>query len=632
MKKRMNTIVLLLLLLFCMSVVNADADNKYDEESLEKNREKYLYQFEHDGKKYDAYVLWFDMNDPLLRVDVAMAGDKIGSVANLEALSKSDSEGEVLGSINAAFFNMREDTQPASTIILGGELEHIANYGSVMGFNSKNKLIIERPYIHIEGAIDGQWEAPYFWRAENINHLYQKPFDSIMLFDSFYTGKAPVDVKCVLVENNQVIGIYEEFPQINKGQYVICAYDKKLLRSFKLGSNVEYRSRYFFDEGNKSSKKILAFDEIKTAVGVGPTLVKDGKYAIAKDLERHSLSSYSQRSMIGMSGDHRLAMAVTSKMSFDTLAHLALDLGLKDAINLDGGGSSSMMAGDMPIRSTTRKISNAVVVKRVKTPLTRVKLNDVELYFDVEPVIYEGRTMLPMRKILEKLGCHVEYDASTKKIIVNRYQKKFEFQYGSNEVVSGNKTYKMDVPVIARKNRSFISVRFLTEFLGGTVAWDQKERLVSLDLPTTQTYYEIALALYNNKSYDYALNEFSKVLDMNEEHIGALKYSAAIYEKVLFDYRSALVHYSKIHEILPDDIDTLKHLIHLYTKLSAEPELIKAYQELLEKEPSDFAYIGLARLYKQIDKDRARLYYLWVSENSKNAAYVYEAKKYLEIK
>lgn len=631
MKKWRNLSLILLVLLY-VNALNVYAQTRYEEEILEKNREKYLYQFEYEGKKYDAYVLWFDMNDPLLRVDIAMAGDKIGSVASLEDLSKPAPGEEVLGSINAAFFNMREDTQPASTIILDGELEHIANYGSVMGFNSKNRLIIERPYIHIEGAIDGQWEAPYYWKAENINHLYQKPFSFVMLFDSFYTGKSPVDVKCVLVENNRVIGIYDEFPEIKKGQYVLCAYDKKLLSSFKLGSHVEYRSRYFFDEGNKSSNRILAFDEIKTAVGVGPTLVKGGKYAIAKDLERHSLSSFSQRSMIGMTANHRLAMVVTSKMSFDALAHLALDLGLKDAINLDGGGSSSMMTGDMPIRSTSRKLSNAVVVKKVKSPLTRVKLNDIELYFDVEPFVYEGRTMLPMRKIMEKLGCHVEYDVTTKKIIVDRYQKRFEFRSGSNEVVSGNKTYKMDVPILIHGGRSFISVRFLTEFLGGTVAWDQAERLVSLDLPTTQTYYEIALALYHSKSYDYALNEFAKVLDMNKEHIGALKYSAAIYEKVLFDYRSALVHYSKIHEILPDDIEIIKHLIHLYTKLGAEAELIKMYQELLEKEPSDFAYIGLARLYKNIDRDRAKLYYLWVNENSKNSTYVYEAKKYLEIK
>lgn len=622
--------VLILLLYICS--IGAYADSKHDDEFLKKNREKYLYSFQHEGQKYEAYVLWFDMNDPLLRVDVAMAGNKIGSVAKLEDLSKSHGEEEVLGSINAAFFNMREDTQPASTVVINGDVQHIANYGSVMGFNSENKLIIERPYIKLEGAIDGQWEAPYDWKAENINHLYQKPFHSIMIFNDFYVGKAPVDVRCVLVERNQVIGIFDYFPELSKDQYVLCAYDKNLLKYFKIGSHVEYRSRYFFDEGNKSSNQILSMDEIKTAVGVGPTLVKDGKYAIAKDLERHSLSSYSQRSMIGMSADKRLAMVVTSKMRFDTLAYLALDLGLKEAINLDGGGSSSMMVGDIPIRSTSRKISNAVVVKKVKSPLTRVKLNDIELYFDVEPIIYEGRTMLPMRKIMEKLGCHVKYEPETKKIIVDRYQKRFEFASGSNEVISGNKTYKMDVPILIRGNRSFISVRFLTEFLGGTVEWDQVQRLVSLDLPTTQTYYEVALALYNNKSYDYALNEFSKVLDMNSSHIGALRYSAMIYEKIFFDYRSALTHYEKIHEILPDDVENIRHLIYIYTKLGAENELIKIYHELLEKEPSDFAYIGLARLYKGIDKDRAKLYYLWIQENSKNQNYTYEAKKYLGVK
>lgn len=622
---------LFLILLLAISV-RVNADEIYSKEDIEKAQKEHLYEFEHEGKKYEAYVLKFDMNDPLLRVDVAMAGDKIGSVANLETLAKSNSQGEVLGAINAAFFNMREDTQSASTIILNGEVEHIANYGSVMGFNAKNKLILERPYIKIQGAIDGQWEAPYYWEAENINHLYAKPFDKIMLFNSYYTGKMPTDIHCVVVDRNNVVGIYDHLPELSKTQYAVCAYDKSLLKSFKLGRNVEYRSRYFVDDGNKSTDKILSFDEIKTALGVGPTLVKDGQYAIAKDLERHSLSSFSLRSMIGMTQDNHLVMAVTSKMSFDTLAHLALELGLKDAINLDGGGSSSMISNGIPIRSTNRKLSNAVVVKRVKEPLTRVKLNDQELFFDQEPLIYEGRTMLPMRKILEKLGCDVEYDHESRKIKVSRYEKSFEFQVGSNEVTSSGKTYKMDVPIIVRRDMSFISVRFLTEFLGGKVEWNNEEKLVLLELPTTQTYYEIALAFYNQKSYEFALNEFAKVLDMNPEHIGALRYSANINETIFKDTRSALSNYLKIYEILPDDVENIKKLIQIYTNLNLEPEMIKMFEALLEVEPGDYAHMALARLYKSRDRDKSNFHYRWIMEHSKMEMNVREAQLNLNKK
>lgn len=628
----MKKVLHLFLILFLVTSIRVSAEEPYSKEEIEQAQKEHLYEFEHEGKKYEAYVLWFDMNDPLLRVDVAMAGDKIGSVANLEALAKSSSEGEVLGAINAAFFNMKEDTQSASTIILNGEVEHIANYGSVMGFNAKNELLLERPYIKIEGAIDGQWEEPYYWEAENINHLYAKPFDKIMLFNSYYTGKAPSDIHCVVVDRNDVVGIYDHLPQLTKTQYAVCAYDKRLLKSFKVGRNVEYRSRYFFDEGNKSSDIILSFEGIKTALGVGPTLVKDGKYAIAKDLERHRLSSYSLRSMIGMTEDKRLAMVVTSKMSFDTLAQLALKLGLKDAINLDGGGSSSMISKGIPIRSTSRKLSNAVIVKKVKAPLIRVKLNENELFFDQEPLYYQGRTMLPLRKIMEKLGCDVEFEAKTNKIIVTRYDKRFEFQVNSKEVVSEKKTYHMDVPVIVVKDRSFISVRFLTEFLGGTVEWNDPERLVSLDLPTTQTYYEIALGFYNKKSFEFALNEFSKVLDMNPEHIGALRYSASIYENELSDYRSALKYYRKIYESLPDDVENIKKLIEVYTKLNAEAEIIEMYEILIQKEQNEYWYMALARLYKTRDKSKSNEYYRWVIENGKMEMHLKEAKAVLGIK
>lgn len=61
-----------------------------------------------------------------------------------------------------------------------------------------------------------------------------------------------------------------------------------------------------------------------------------------------------------------------------------------------------------------------------------------------------------------------------KSVYVSRYGIDLEFTIGSNVVKSGQKTYEMDVPIVVHKNRSYISLRFLTEFLGGVVKWDAK--------------------------------------------------------------------------------------------------------------------------------------------------------------
>lgn len=45
-----------------------------------------------------------------------------------------------------------------------------------------------------------------------------------------------------------------------------------------------------------------------------------------------------------------------------------------------------------------------------------VELNGKPLEFDVEPLLINGRTMVPLRGIFESLGLKVEWDAKTQRI------------------------------------------------------------------------------------------------------------------------------------------------------------------------------------------------------------------------
>ncbi len=46
-------------------------------------------------------------------------------------------------------------------------------------------------------------------------------------------------------------------------------------------------------------------------------------------------------------------------------------------------------------------------------------INDIYFDLDVAPIIINGRTMVPLRFICESIGCDVEWEADTKKIIID---------------------------------------------------------------------------------------------------------------------------------------------------------------------------------------------------------------------
>ncbi len=43
-------------------------------------------------------------------------------------------------------------------------------------------------------------------------------------------------------------------------------------------------------------------------------------------------------------------------------------------------------------------------------------MNGQRLYFDVQPVLIDGRVLLPLRTIFEQLGASVEWDGTEKKL------------------------------------------------------------------------------------------------------------------------------------------------------------------------------------------------------------------------
>ncbi|MFZ5946291.1 MAG: copper amine oxidase N-terminal domain-containing protein [Bacillota bacterium] len=94
--------------------------------------------------------------------------------------------------------------------------------------------------------------------------------------------------------------------------------------------------------------------------------------------------------------------------------------------------------------------------------------------FDVPPVIKAGRTLIPVRAIMNGLGAEVSWDAETQKVIVTRDGKTIEIFLGSQEVLVDGVAVTIDVPASMIANRVFVPIRFISEALGDPVVYDPK--------------------------------------------------------------------------------------------------------------------------------------------------------------
>ncbi len=112
-----------------------------------------------------------------------------------------------------------------------------------------------------------------------------------------------------------------------------------------------------------------------------------------------------------------------------------------------------------------------------------VFLDNEQIQFDVEPIIVNGRTMVPMRAIFEKLGTEVTWDESTNTAIAYDYNK----MYGISITIgiphmldTFLTTIPLDVPAMLHNDRTLVPLRAISESFECRVEWDDATSTVRI--------------------------------------------------------------------------------------------------------------------------------------------------------
>ncbi len=111
----------------------------------------------------------------------------------------------------------------------------------------------------------------------------------------------------------------------------------------------------------------------------------------------------------------------------------------------------------------------------------RVVVNgDPVTFSGVGPRSMNGRVLVPLRGVLEKLGAYVDYESSTQTVTATRGETDIQLRIGERTARVGGRNVELDVPAAIYRGSTMVPLRFMGQALGAAVDWDDANQTVNI--------------------------------------------------------------------------------------------------------------------------------------------------------
>lgn len=285
------------------------------------------------------------------------AGSDMCSADSVANMAKKNG---CIAAINGTYFSAYDGNPiPWGTIIKDGKVLHISNGGSVAGFTSDGKLVIDRLSFDFKGYINGEWRS-IPWR---INHPSTEA-DSITIFTPEFgkTIKVQPGAKAPVVgSNGKVSYIATSDFTVPAGGFAIL-YNPSVAylvdERFKVGDDVSYEV-----EIKTTFTSPEVWKDVVQAVGAGPSLIINGQITadgvVEGFTEVKTTTGKAGRTFIGADKNGKVKIGTIGSSTIKEAANICQSLGLVNAMCLDGGGSIGLYHNGKTITSG-RNVNNAL--------------------------------------------------------------------------------------------------------------------------------------------------------------------------------------------------------------------------------------------------------------------------------
>jgi signal peptidase I len=107
-----------------------------------------------------------------------------------------------------------------------------------------------------------------------------------------------------------------------------------------------------------------------------------------------------------------------------------------------------------------------------------VVLNGNKLFFNVPPIVEDGRTLVPLRTIFESIGATVTWDQDSQTVTAIKGINTIKLQIGSYTATINDKPIELSVPGKVVDGRTLVPLRFVSEAMGCKVDWVEETQTV----------------------------------------------------------------------------------------------------------------------------------------------------------
>lgn len=107
--------------------------------------------------------------------------------------------------------------------------------------------------------------------------------------------------------------------------------------------------------------------------------------------------------------------------------------------------------------------------------------NGEKVEFDVEPIIEDGRTLVPVRAIFEKLGAVVSWEPDTQTVFSILGSDIVSLQINNTIMFVNDKKTELDVPARIVDDRTLVPLRAVSEAFNCSVEWDEATRNIIIN-------------------------------------------------------------------------------------------------------------------------------------------------------
>ena len=313
-----------------------------------------------------------------VRLDVAHAMD---AAIGLEKTSSIAARYGAFAAINAGFFRLDNSIfrgDPTGILMIDGKLfsESYASRTALLISNQATRT--EVAFDKLKSEIPLKFKKDYIYPT-GINR--QRDDDDFVIYTPEFHRTTLTDENGteIVVRRNKVVRVSE-----GKGSSPIPAdgfvlslsgsYRKNIKKLPRIGAKIKYSGAIFIASPNQNSGS--AFNE--DIVGGVPQLIKNGKIEITWEQEKSSkafVETRHPRTAVAKLKDGKFLMVTIDGrqagysvgIDLNELAEVLLELGAVDALNLDGGGSTTMFLDGKIVNKPSdkegeRSVSDAILV------------------------------------------------------------------------------------------------------------------------------------------------------------------------------------------------------------------------------------------------------------------------------